>query len=56
LTTLAENEREHICRALVMTGGQVSGERGAARLLVVNPKTLASRMKRLGIGRDGKPC
>ncbi|MCA9669044.1 MAG: AAA family ATPase, partial [Myxococcales bacterium] len=50
--TLKELERAHIVRALELTGGRVSGDKGAAKLLDINPKTLESRMKRLGINRD----
>ena len=39
----------HIVRALRMTGGKIEGEGGAADLLGVNPRTLQSRMKKLGI-------
>ncbi len=51
LTTLEENERQHILKALELTGWRVSGEKGAAKLLDINPKTLQSRMSRLGIRR-----
>jgi PAS domain S-box-containing protein len=44
-------ERENIVLALESTGGKVSGENGAARLLGINPSTLHSRMKALGIRR-----
>lgn len=44
-------ERENIERALEAADGRVSGENGAARLLGLNPSTLASRMKALGIER-----
>lgn len=49
--TLKQAERRHILDALELTGGRVSGERGAAKLLDINPKTLESRMKKLGITR-----
>jgi transcriptional regulator with GAF, ATPase, and Fis domain len=44
-------ERDNIVRALDACEWRVSGERGAARLLGMNPSTLASRMKALGISR-----
>ena len=44
-------ERENIHRALESCEWRVAGERGAARLLGINPSTLASRMKALGIER-----
>jgi DNA-binding NtrC family response regulator len=51
LATLEEAERAHILKALEMTGGKVSGPQGAAQLLDINPKTLASRIKKLGLRR-----
>ena len=51
LKTLKEQERDHILAALARTGGRVSGARGAALLLDINPKTLEARMKKLGIRR-----
>jgi transcriptional regulator with GAF, ATPase, and Fis domain len=39
----------HIRRVLEMTKGRVGGERGAARLLQINPSTLRKRMRKLGI-------
>jgi transcriptional regulator with GAF, ATPase, and Fis domain len=53
LPTLAELEREHIIEVLERSGWQVSGERGAARLLGMKRTTLESRMKKLGITRQG---
>jgi transcriptional regulator with GAF, ATPase, and Fis domain len=50
LTTL---ERDNLRRALDATGWQVAGDSGAARLLGMAPSTLASRMKALGLRRDG---
>ncbi|MGC8865331.1 MAG: sigma 54-interacting transcriptional regulator [Bacteroidales bacterium] len=52
IKTLEEVEKEHIIEALRITGGRVSGERGAARLLGINPKTLDSRMRKLGIRKE----
>jgi transcriptional regulator with GAF, ATPase, and Fis domain len=40
--------------ALRGTGGRVSGPKGAAVLLDINPKTLEARMRRLGIRRTGE--
>jgi DNA-binding protein Fis len=39
-----------------MTEGRVGGEKGAARLLKINPSTLRKRMRKLGIpfGRRAK--
>jgi transcriptional regulator with GAF, ATPase, and Fis domain len=39
----------HIRRVLTMTNGIVHGHEGAAALLGINPSTLRSRMKKLGI-------
>ncbi len=46
-------EKESFLLALETTGWRVSGPKGAARLLGVNPSTFASRMKKLGIARPG---
>ncbi|MDA1001445.1 MAG: sigma 54-interacting transcriptional regulator [bacterium] len=54
LTSLEEYERRYILRVLERTGGIVSGERGAARILSVKPTTLQSRMKKLGIRQNGR--
>lgn len=47
--SLEEMERRHIQSVLNTTGGQISGSRGAAAILKINPNTLRSRMKKLGI-------
>jgi DNA-binding NtrC family response regulator len=44
-------ERESIVAALEHMHGRLSGVSGAAQLLGVNPNTLASRMRSLGIKR-----
>lgn len=49
--SLKDAERQHILAALEKTGWRVSGEKGAAKLLQINPKTLESRMRRLGLSR-----
>ena len=49
ITSLDENERAHIRRALAATGGRIHGPRGAATMLDIHPSTLRSRMERLGI-------
>jgi transcriptional regulator with GAF, ATPase, and Fis domain len=46
---LKEMEKEHITQVLEITQWKVSGENGAARILDINPQTLVSRMKKLGI-------
>ena len=52
LATLEELQRAHIMRVLALTGGRVSGVKAAAKMLDINPKTLHSRMKKLGIERE----
>jgi transcriptional regulator with GAF, ATPase, and Fis domain len=39
----------HIEKALAACRGRVDGPAGAARLLGINPATLRSRMRKLGI-------
>jgi transcriptional regulator with GAF, ATPase, and Fis domain len=53
---LDEVIKDHIIADLKMTKGQVEGSGGAAELLDVSPRTLQSRMKKLGIpfGRKAK--
>ena len=48
---LQENEMQHILRALKHTKWRIRGKNGAAELLKINPTTLESRMKKLGIER-----
>jgi transcriptional regulator with GAF, ATPase, and Fis domain len=47
--TLDEVAVSHIESALRKTGGRIEGPHGAARLLGINPHTLRSRMRKLGI-------
>lgn len=49
--TLEENERRHILDALGRTRWKIHGPEGAAEMLHINPSTLASRIKKLGIRR-----
>jgi len=49
---LEDIERDHIVETLNKTGWKVSGEKGAAKILGLNPTTLEARMKRLGIKRE----
>jgi formate hydrogenlyase transcriptional activator len=49
LRTLEEVEREHIRRILEETSGIISGPKGAAAILGMNPNTLRSRMVKLGM-------
>ena len=46
---LMDMEARHIINVLNKTGGKVEGKGGAADLLGLNPSTLRSRMKKLGI-------
>jgi formate hydrogenlyase transcriptional activator len=52
-SSLEDVERRHIEAVLTQTNWMVEGERGAAKILNVNPSTLRSRMKNLGIKRPG---
>jgi len=52
--TLEEVEKRRIIEALKTTRGRVSGKDGAAEILGINPKTLESRMQKLGIQRNKK--
>jgi transcriptional regulator with GAF, ATPase, and Fis domain len=47
--SFAEASRKHIEEALVRSHGRVEGPFGAARLLELNPHTLRSKMRKLGI-------
>jgi formate hydrogenlyase transcriptional activator len=49
--TLREMEKQHILRTLDKTNGKVRGPGGAAEILDINPSTLYSRMKKLGISK-----
>ncbi len=50
ISSLREMEKRHIDRVLRATNGQIYGQHGAAALLDINPNTLRSRMKKLGLG------
>jgi len=51
---LEEVERSHILNTLNSSSWKISGEGGAAELLGINPSTLRSRMRKLGIRRSDK--
>ena len=51
ITTLDENERSYILKALEFSNWKISGERGAAKLLGIKRTTLESRIKKLNIQR-----
>jgi PAS domain S-box-containing protein len=50
---LSRLERENLVLALERADWQIAGESGAARLLGMAPSTLTSRMKALGLRRQG---
>ncbi|MEO8770233.1 MAG: sigma 54-interacting transcriptional regulator [Ferruginibacter sp.] len=49
---MGDVEKEHILETLRKTNWKVSGEKGAAKILGLNPTTLEARMKKLGIKRE----
>ena len=50
--SLEEVERAHILRVLKDAGWRIEGERGAARVLGLNPSTLRARLRKLGIRKQ----
>jgi formate hydrogenlyase transcriptional activator len=54
LPSLEEMERRHILAVLAQTRWVIEGSEGAARILKLNPSTIRSRMKKLGISRSLK--
>jgi len=54
--TLNEMDSLHIKRALSRTNGRINGPKGAAALLAINPNTLRSRIKKLGLQEQGLYC
>jgi len=52
-TRLEDIQREHILHVLKQSDGVIDGPRGAAAKLGVNPATLRSRLRKLGIKRSG---
>jgi DNA-binding NtrC family response regulator len=51
IKTMAENEKDHILKALSICNHKLYGPGGAAELLGINASTLKSRMNKLGIGK-----
>jgi formate hydrogenlyase transcriptional activator len=49
--TLKDSERHHVQRILEQAGWRIYGPLGAANRLGINPSTLRSRMKKLGLSR-----
>jgi transcriptional regulator with GAF, ATPase, and Fis domain len=52
MTTLEDMERAYILRVLEGVDWQIEGERGAARILGLNPSTLRGRLRKLGIRKN----
>ena len=52
---LEDIEREHIINILKTTSWQIHGDRGAAKILGMNPSTLRTRMAKLGIKKKTVP-
>ena len=50
-STFEEVQRKHILDVLFHTKWQVSGDKGAARILDINEKILFAKMKKLGISK-----
>ncbi len=50
IPSLRDVERKHIEHVLRLTNGKIYGKGGAAEILGLNPNTLRSRMKKLGLG------
>ena len=53
MISLEDVERSHIINVLEDAGWVIDGKRGAAAVLNINPNTLRSRMKKLGIKKPG---
>ena len=55
--SLAQTEKERILEVLKQTNWRIEGPGGAAAILKLNPSTLRSRMKKLGVerSREGVP-
>lgn len=51
IISLDENEKLYITKILKLTNWKIRGKNGAAELLDINPNTLDSRMKKLGINK-----
>lgn len=52
--SLEEMERQYIAKALAQVGWKIAGKGGAAEILDINPDTLRSRMRKLGIRNPNK--
>lgn len=54
-SALEDVERRHIESVLTRTNWMIEGERGAAKMLNLNPSTLRSRMQKINIKRPARP-
>lgn len=52
MKTIAENERDYIIAVLQKCNGRIWGPGAAAEILNLNPSTLKSKMKKLGIKKE----
>jgi transcriptional regulator with GAF, ATPase, and Fis domain len=52
LKSLQETEKDHILRVLQFTNWRIDGAKGAALILDMNPSTLRSRIRKLGIQKS----
>jgi PAS domain S-box-containing protein len=52
--SLSDMERNHIFRILDQTRWKIEGRNGAAEILKLNPSTLRSRIRKLGITKQGE--
>jgi PAS domain S-box-containing protein len=52
LATLEKVEKQHLLRVLESTGWRISGPKGAAKILGLNPSTMRFRMKKLNLKKD----
>ena len=52
--SLEELQRNYLIRVLRATNGKVSGLGGAAELLRINPQTLYTKIRKLGIGKSNR--
>ena len=51
---MLRRERDNLLVVLEKTGWKIKGADGAAELLGVKPTTLLSRIKKMGLRREGK--
>jgi transcriptional regulator with PAS, ATPase and Fis domain len=52
MKTIVENERDYIISVLKKSNGRIWGPGAAAEVLNINPSTLKSKMKKLGIKKE----